>query len=98
MEPIDLRSLAIAKLHLQNALRRDGESVALYWGSIEAHQAILTESLEVLGFDVTAGSEDSEVPPAQMPEVAELLVLTKTGLQKLNGVISLPSSASPSEP
>jgi hypothetical protein len=62
-EPIDPRSLAIARLHMQKALRRDGESVALHWGWIEAHQAMLTESLDVLVFDVDAGSEDFEVAP-----------------------------------
>jgi hypothetical protein len=87
MEPIDPRSTAIAKLHLQKALRRDGDLVALDWGSVEPHQAMLTEALAFLGFDVGAGSEDFEVPPAQMPESAELLILTKAGVQKLNRII-----------
>jgi hypothetical protein len=98
MESIDPRSLAIARLHLQKALRRNGDSVALHWGSFEAHQAMLTESLQFLGFNVDAGSEDFEIPPAAMPEIAELLVLTKPGIQKLNGIISQPSSALPIEP
>jgi len=62
---------------------RNGDSVALHWGSIEAHQANLTDSLRFLGFDVDAGSKDFEVPPAEMPEVAELLVLTKAGQKTL---------------
>jgi hypothetical protein len=90
--------LAIARIHLQKAPRRDGDLVALYWGSFEAHQAMVTEALTVLGFDVNAGSEDFEVSPAETPEVAEFLVLTRAGIQKLNAVISLPSSALPSEP
>ena len=84
MESLDPRSLAIARLHLQKALRKDGDSVALHWGSVEAHQAMLTEALAFLGFNVDAGSEDFEVPPAQMPEVAELLVLTKAGAAKVD--------------
>jgi len=87
MEPIDSRSSGIARLHLQKSLRQDGNSVALHWGSVEPHQAMLTEALAFLGFDVDAGSEDFEVPPAQMRESAELLLLTKAGAQKLNQVI-----------
>jgi hypothetical protein len=88
MEPIDPRSLAIARLHMQKALRQDGDTVALHWGSVEPHQAMLTEALTFLGFDVGTGSEDFEVPPAEMPDVAELLVLTNTGIQKLNRLFS----------
>jgi len=83
MEPFDPRSLAIARIHLQSALRNDGDRVALHWGSNEAHQANLTDSLDALGFDLNAGSDDFEVPPAQMPEAAELIVLTKAGQLKL---------------
>jgi len=59
----------------------------LHWGPVEPHQAMLTEALEFLGFDVGSGSEDFEVPPAQMPDNAELLVLTKAGVQKVNQII-----------
>jgi hypothetical protein len=59
---------------------------------------MLTEALQVLGFDAKAGSNDFEVPPTEMPEQAELLVLTDDGIQKLNGVISPLSSASPNVP
>lgn len=67
-------------------------------GIVRGHHPMVTEALTVLGFDLNAGSEDFEVSPAEMPEVAGFLVLTKAGIQKLNAVISLPSSALPSEP
>ena len=98
METTDPRSLAIARVHMEEALRKVGHSVAFHWGSDEAHQAILTEALTTLGFDTNAGSKDFEVPPVEMEEAAVLLVLTKTGIKKLNGVTSGYSSASPNEP
>ena len=61
MESIDPRSVAIAKANLQMSLRREGDSVGLYRGWAEPHQAILTESLKMLGFDVNACREEFEV-------------------------------------
>lgn len=87
MESTDQCPSAVAIANVRMALRRAEGSVGLYWGPNAHHQDILTESLRVLGLNVDVGSADFEVPPAQMPEVAELLVLTQSGVQKLDGVI-----------
>lgn len=87
MELIDLQSSAVARLHLQTAIRRDGDSVTLNRSSNVHRQAMVTDSLRMLGFDVETKSVDFEVPPARMAADSSTLVLTKTGLEKLNAVL-----------
>ena len=83
MESTDTRSMAIARLHLQSAVRGVGDSITLY-RTLNVHkQDALTESLTVLGFDVNPGSEDFVVSPAQMTEVVELLILSEAGIRKI---------------
>jgi hypothetical protein len=43
---------------------------------------------EVLGVLIEAVSEDFEVPPAQMPEAAELLNLTEAGQKKIEAELA----------
>jgi hypothetical protein len=87
MELIDPQSSAVARLHLQVAIKKDGDSITLY-RSLNVHrQAMVMDSLRMLGFDVETVNADFEAPPARMAEDSSTLVLTKAGLEKLYAVL-----------
>jgi hypothetical protein len=87
MEMIDLQSSAVARLHLQTAIRRDGDSVTLNRSLNVYKQAMVMDSLRMLGFDLETENGDFEVPPARMAADSSTLVLTKTGLERLYAVL-----------
>jgi len=78
------QSLAIARLHLTRGLDKGPESTHIEWPAHEAVEAMLTESLQVLGFDIESGSADFVVAPNATPyEEAGKLELTESRLAPL---------------